>query len=185
MRDINNLHLIEIGRFGKTHGVAGELNAVVDFEHLRLADLHCIFLEIDSIPVPFFIDSVRPKGEAILIKLSGIDSIEEARPMVNLPILADEDEVRALIPEEFAAPDPDADGFYASDFIGFAAFETDGTQLGTVKDIDDATANVLFIIDRPDTDRPLLVPVADEFIADMDMSRRTITFDIPEEFKNL
>ncbi|MDE6417738.1 MAG: PRC-barrel domain-containing protein, partial [Duncaniella sp.] len=79
-------------------------------------------------------------------------------------------------PEEL---DPAADGFYASDFIGFEVSDLDLGPLGTITDINDATENVLFVITRPDGTE-LLVPVVDEFIDEIDVAARRLVTAVPE-----
>ncbi len=172
--------LIEIGQFGKTHGIAGEINAMIDFPELDLGALHCICMDIDGLQVPFFIESVRPKGADLkLVKIDGYDSQDAVRQFVNKTIYAEADDPAMAAINAPGSDEPDADGMYASDLIGYRAVTADGTELGEITDFDDNTANVLFIITRPD-DSKLYVPVADEMIAGIDTDTRTITLDLPD-----
>ena len=84
-----------------------------------------------------------------------------------------------------ATCDDDADdGFYASDLIGFRALKTDGSTTGTITDIEDSTINVLAIILTADG-RTVYMPLAEDFITDIDADSRTITFDAPEGIESL
>lgn len=171
--------LIEIGRFGKPHGVGGEIAASVDVD---VEQLSCIVVNMDGIDVPFFIISARSKGrDTVLLKIDGYESEPEVKIFVNKDIYALASEVE----EVDGVDDEDGDGFYASDFIGFTALEDDGTHLGEITDIDDNTENVLFIIDRPDNAKPLYIPVAPELIEAIDPQAATITFNLPEGLKEL
>ena len=50
--------LTEIGRFGKPHGIQGEINATVD-DDVDVDAINRIVVNIDGIYVPFFIRSIR------------------------------------------------------------------------------------------------------------------------------
>ncbi len=170
--------LTHIGRFNKPHGIHGEIAATVDVD---LSALRCIVVNVEGIDVPFFITSLRPKGpENVLLKLDGYETEEQIKAFVNKDIYA----LSSEVPEDEGL-DPDADGFYAADLVGFTAIEGD-TRLGVITDIDDQTDNVLFIIDTGrEGEAPLLVPVADEFIIDIDTDAKTIEFALPEGLKAL
>ena len=169
--------LCEAGRFNKPHGIKGEVSVTLapQAEDVDLMSVKCIFMEVDGIMVPFFINSLRPKtAETSLVTIDGIDTEEKLRPFVNRDFYI----LRTDLPEPEEL-DPDADGFYASDFIGFEVSDLDLGPLGTITDINDATENVLFVITRPDGTE-LLVPVVDEFIDEIDVAARRLVTAVPE-----
>lgn len=76
--------IVEIGKFLKTHALKGELNAVLSVEPDYVSDGHPLVVEMDGIFVPFYAESIRPKGtEAALIKLKDIDDQTQAQQFVN------------------------------------------------------------------------------------------------------
>ncbi|MCM1163563.1 MAG: 16S rRNA processing protein RimM [Muribaculaceae bacterium] len=157
----------------------GEISATFDFD-LEPDSLKCIFVDMDGIPVPFFINEYRPKGaETWLLTIDGVDSAEKAAEFVNKPFSALATEVR-----EAAEFDPDADGFYASDLIGFGVEDSALGHLGRIADINDSTENVLFVVEREDGSE-LLIPVADEFIDEIDADNLLIHTTIPPEIAEL
>lgn len=128
--------IIPAGVFNKTHGIKGELSAT--FGHDVEPDtLRCLFVDMDGIPVPFFIESSRPRtADTWLVTLDGIDSEEKARPFVGKQFGIHADDLPE--PEEL---DPDADGFYASDLIGFSISDSTLGELGEITDVNDQTEN--------------------------------------------
>ena len=60
----------------------------------------------------------------------------------------------------------------------------DGTAIGVIDGIEDSTINVLAII-HADNDRTVYMPLADEFITDIDPDRQIITFDAPDGIESL
>jgi len=170
---INPEQITEIGSFNQPHGIKGELNAAI-FENVAVEDLSCIILDIDGIFVPFFITGIRPRGaRSYLVTVEGIDSEHDASAIANKRIYALKDEARQLL------TDDNADGFYVEDLIGFGISTPDGTLNGTVADIDDSTENILFIV-KADDGKTHLIPVADEFITEIDADNRQIIMALPD-----
>lgn len=174
--------LTPIGKIGKPHGINGELNLLLDddfaFNGPEIDTLRCIVIDIDGINVPFFIDSWRAKSDVnLLIKIDGIDSDNEARRLGGKTAMA--------LKEDYDPADGNGeDGLYAADLIGYTLID-DGTPLGTIEDIEDSTDNALFIISRPDSDKPLYVPIALQLITEIDQQNKTITMSLPQGLVDL
>lgn len=163
---------VEIGKFLKTHALKGELNVMLDVETEFLTDGNPVIVEIDGILVPFYADTVRPKGsESALVKLSGVDSQEMAQKFVNKPIYG----LRENLVDYFDDPDMEL----KADFIGFRIVDSNLGDIGIVVDVDDSTANVLFIVEASDG-RIIYIPVAEEFINAIDDEREVIEMTLPE-----
>ncbi len=164
--------LTEIGHFVKPHGINGELSAVIDRD-IDIDSLRCIVVSIDGIFIPFFLRSWRSRGnESVLLEIDDINDEKHAKLLAGKTIYGLTDE----LPRDNESDDEE-DGFYASDFIGWKVF-ADGVELGTINDIDDSTANVLFIIERPDK-RSVFIPVADEFITAIIPEDKSIEMELP------
>lgn len=170
--------ITEVGRFGQPHGIKGELNAQLD---VSPDSISCIVCDINGIYVPFFIASSRSRGpHSHLLTIDGIENESEASLLKNRPIFALKSEVEEQVDGSSA---DDADGFYAEDLIGYSIADTAGTLQGVIEDVDDSTDNVLFIAQTPRGE--VLIPVADDFIEQIDADNKIITFDLPEGFLNL
>ena len=66
--------IVAIGKFQKTHALKGELNALLDIDGDYAADGHPLIIDIDGIYVPFYAETVRPKGaESCGFKVSDND----------------------------------------------------------------------------------------------------------------
>lgn len=168
---ITEEQITEIGRFNHPHGIKGELNAVIS-DRADLDGLSCIILEIDGIFVPFFLSGIRRRGtNSYLISIDGIDNEQKASSIANEPIYALSDEIPS-------SGNPDDDGFYAYDLMGFTISDEDGTLNGTIEDIDDSTENILFIVNA-ENGKTHLIPVADEIITAIDCDSRHVTVNLP------
>lgn len=163
-----------VGKLLKPHGICGEITALLTAD-VDLEELSCVLLCIDGIFVPFFLSSVRPKSsETDLLTIDGIDSEVDAARLCPCDLYA----LATEMPD-----DSGADGFYASDLVGYEVL-ADGVPFGKITGIDDTTANYLFIIETP-AGETRLIPVADEFIVALDPEARTIGLELPEGLADL
>lgn len=169
--------IVEIGKFQKTHALKGELNALLDVDEDYANDGHPFIVDIDGIYVPFYAESIRPKGsESFLVKLRDIDSQESAQKMVNKEIFG----LRADLVDYFDDPDMEI----VADFVDFRIVDSHLGEIGTIVDVDDSTANVLFVVENTVGDR-IFVPVAEEFINAIDDERRIIETTLPDGLVDL
>lgn len=164
--------LTPAGEFNKPHGIKGEISASFD-PRVDVGALKCVVAEVNGLFVPFFIDAIRSRGaDAVLLTIDGITDENEAKLLSRKPLYL-------LNGDAALAADDEDDGFYAEDLVGFNALDEEGAVIGKISGVDDATANVLFVIDRPDGSEAL-VPVADEFIDGIDPESATITLRLPD-----
>ena len=81
---INYDDVYKIGRIGKPHGVKGEVAFRFTDDVFDTAGADCLFLGIDGILVPFFIDEYRfHGGETALVKFFDVDTREQADAIVG------------------------------------------------------------------------------------------------------
>lgn len=164
--------LTPAGEFNKPHAIKGEISASFD-PRVDVGALKCVVAEVNGLFVPFFIDAIRSRGaDAVLLTIDGITDENEAKLLSRKPLYL-------LNGDAALAADDEDDGFYAEDLVGFSALDEDGAVIGKIAGVDSTTANVLFVIDRPDGSEAL-VPVADEFIDGIDPESATITLRLPD-----
>lgn len=175
MISISELALV--GKVNKTHGVKGELSIsfFIDSPQDSVDVGDCLIMDIDGIFTPFFVASVRSRSaESLLIAFDDVESQEEASQYVgkNVYFVGNDDD----------SDYEDEEGWYAGQLIGYKAMQLNETGsleiIGEIIDIDDATDNVLFIVELEDG-KTAYIPVADELISDISPKNKTITFDLP------
>lgn len=171
-----------VGKIQKTHGLKGELNMILSISPEFFEDDNPMILEIDGIYVPFYAESIRPKGATTdLVKLDGIDSEEEARKLVNKEIYAIADDLKEFIRNN---KDGDDELYSPNALIGMDVIDATNGNIGKVSDVDDNTANILLVVDSPD-DRKIYIPLVDDFIIGIDPENNIIDVNIPEDLLNL
>lgn len=174
---ISRQQLTEVGRVNKPHGHAGEMSVSLSCSH-DPADIRFLIMNVDGIYVPFYITGSRPRGmEAWLVTIEGIESDREAAAYTGYTIYALTDTLRKL----GACDDDDeedAENYISADsLIGYTIEDAD-KELGEVTDIDTSTLNALFVVKNADG-RMMLIPVADEYIDDIDTASHRIRMSLP------
>lgn len=169
-------NLTEIGVFNKPHGISGEINVTI-YRDIDIASLRCIVIDMDGIYVPFFVNSIRPRGaETVLLTIEGVATETQAATFTGKSVYVLDSDCGELGVHEDNAED---DGMYAEDFIGYSIIDTDSGFSGKIVDVDDSTDNVLFIVES-DNSRRVFIPVAEEFIQDIDTETRIVEVNLPE-----
>ncbi len=170
--------LLAIGRYNKPHGVNGELSVTLDCDPELLDGFSCLVSDIDGIFVPFFVGGWRPKGATTaLLSIDGIASEHDAALLVGKEVFVLKREYDKLALEE------GDDALPVDYFIGWEALN--GTELlGHVARVDDSTANVLFVIERPDGSE-LMVPAVEEFVVEVDSPGKRLVMQLPQELLQL
>lgn len=169
--------LIKIGKFQRTHALKGELNMISDVDAEYFKEGNPAIVDYDGIMVPYYLESIRPKGStSFLVKLQGIDSEENASPFVNKEVYILKKDAEEWLPEEIIESD-EWEGFEIVD-------EETGKVLGKIDYIDDSTANILFSVLTEDG-REILIPANEDFITEVDEEAQTIRMNLPEGLLNL
>ena len=79
--------IFPIGQINKPHGVNGELSFTFSSDVFDTEEIPYLIMEIEGIPVPFFIEEYRFKTNSTgLIKFQDISSEEAARELNGLTI---------------------------------------------------------------------------------------------------
>lgn len=159
----------KIGVINKPHGVKGEVSFTFTDDIFDRVDCDYLILLMDGIFVPFFMEEYRFRSDnAALVKFEDIDTAEKARMFTN---------VEVYFPVKFAEEQDEISSW--NFFIGFEVNDVNHGNLGKIIDVDDATMNVLFIIEREDGEE-LMLPAHEEFILDIDRKKKTMKVDIPD-----
>ncbi len=161
----------KIGKLGKPHGVKGELSFFFDDDIFDRADADYLILLIDDILVPFFIEEYTfHTDNKAFIKFDSVDSIEQASQLVNAEV---------FFPKDIAAPQEDR--LPLAQLAGFTIYdETSATLTAPVSRIDITTDNPLFELEDG-----ILIPIAEEWIKNIDREKKLIRMTLPEGLLSL
>lgn len=166
-----------IGRIGKPHGVKGEMNFMFDDDVFDTTDSDYIIIETEGILVPFFFEEYRFRNDnTAIIKLEGIDTQEQAREFTNCVVYFERSKAENGEDETSSLLSPQKN----RQIVGFTIVDAQtGKSIGTIKDIDDSTINVLLVIESEDQQQ-VLIPANEDLIEGIDLQRQTITMRLPD-----
>lgn len=180
---IKRQDITRIGKVIKPHGHAGELSVALTSD-TDFSGLSFVVMDIDGIFVPFKVTGLRSRGpEAILLTLDGVDSDLKAASLSGKEVFAPTAMLREIVGDDSEGGDTDSDSITVDRLIGFEIVDDDRC-LGKVTDIDDSTANILFIVEDS-SGNSRMIPLADELIEDIDLDTATIRMNLPEGLLDL
>ncbi|MDU5108262.1 MULTISPECIES: ribosome maturation factor RimM [unclassified Clostridium] len=151
--------ILRVGKIVNTHGLKGEVKVIpLTDDPKRYNELE--FVLIDGIEKK--IQGCKYQKDRVIVKVEGIDTIEEAEKYKNKYM---------EIPREYAVP-LEEDTYYIADIIGCNVFDTNGKDLGEVYDVIQTKNNDVYWIRKP---KELLIPVLLDIVTDIDVENRKIT----------
>lgn len=153
---------LEVGRIVGTHGVRGELRVqpwADDGEFLLDFDV----LYYDNGAEKIEIEKARVHNNLVILKLKGVDTIEQADALRGRILYIDRSDAR--LPEG---------RYFIQDLIGLKVIDADnGEELGTIKDVFTMVANDVYSVITPDG-RECLIPAIDDVLAGTDIEAGTV-----------
>ncbi|MBR5466141.1 MAG: 16S rRNA processing protein RimM [Bacteroidaceae bacterium] len=161
----------KIGSLTRTHGIEGEISMNFTDDVWDRADADYLFLEVDGIQVPFFLEGWRFRSDSVaLLKFQNIDTSEDAREFVGCDVYFPHD----LTPE----PDENEELTWKH-FTGWKLIDNNSGFEGTVDYVEDSTVNTIFCIGDK------LIPATEDFIEKIDPNERIVFTSLPEGLLDL
>ena len=144
----------------KSWGAEGQVVLSLDADDPRdLESEEPVFIEFDGLPVPFFIETVEPKGGRYIVKFEDVDTLAEAEELVGRSASLDEGEEE----EE-------------DSLIGLQVKDSRTRKLiGPIVAVDDFGGNVIITVDA--NGQEVLLPLHEDLI--VSIHDDVLTLDIP------
>lgn len=172
---ITKEEITAVGRLQKTHALKGELNVLLDIDPEYVGAGLPVIIDIDGIYVPFYAESLRPKGNfSYLVKFDGVDSEFEAKKLVNKTIYALRDKLKEYLTDHY-----EEDYALYDDLIGWQVEDSEEGVVGKIVEIDSNTENELFIVETPEGNT-IYIPLTEDFIDEVDEKSKIIRMTLPE-----
>ncbi|MHC1702574.1 MAG: ribosome maturation factor RimM [Tenuifilaceae bacterium] len=166
---MSSTQFVEIGTIQRTHGVSGEFQVVWNDDfYLEEQNLESVFIEFEGIPVPFFISSIRTKGDdKALVKLEDVDDMNVANEFVGLKLLLPSDQIEI------------DDELQLKDLIGYTLISNHNQLVGKIIDYQEYQSNSVFTIHHQ-SGSEVMIPAVEELIIEVDEENKTLVMEIPE-----
>ena len=158
------LQFIEAGEIVTTHGVKGEMKVLPWVDG---PDILCEFDRCRISGKEYTIESCRIQKTCNLVKLSGIDTMEDAQAM------------RGKILELYRE-DIDDEVIFAAELIGVEVF-CDGQLLGKITDVLDYPGNSVYVVTG---EHEYMIPAVNQFIMSTDLDKNEMQVKIIEGMRS-
>ena len=158
------LQFIEAGEIVTTHGVKGEMKV------LPWVDGPEILCEFDRCRISgkeYTIESCRIQKSCNLVKLSGIDTMEDAQAMRGKTL-------------ELYREDIDDEIIFAAELIGVEVF-CEGKKLGAITDVLDYPGNSVYVVKGQ---YEYMIPAVKQFILSTDLEKNEMQVSIIEGMRS-
>jgi len=176
---MQQLNLKQIGSFVKTHGVHGQL--VMNFsENFHsgliengLQEQEAVFVELDGIPVPFFISQkgIRNLNQySVILALEDIDD-NKASDFCGCKVFIESSRISKNINNE---------NISIEDCIGFLVYDADLVYIGEFVEFIGLKGNPMLRLDVKG--KELLIPLISDFITSIDAKKSEIHLQLPEGY---
>ena len=145
------LQFLAAGQIVTTHGVRGEMKV------LPWADGPDFLLDFNRVRIDgkeYQVESCRIQKTCNLLKLQGIDTMEEAQAMHGKTL-------------EIYREDADPDIIFAAELIGMDVYQDD-TLLGKLNEVLDYPGNKVYVVKG---EKEYMIPAVKAFILDTDMEK--------------
>ena len=154
------LEYLEAGEIVTTHGVRGEMKIY------PWSDGPEFLLDFDRVLIDrrvYTVESCRVQKTCNLLKLSGIDTVEDAQKLRGKTV-------------EVFREDAPADLIFVPELIGMNVI-ADGVEIGKIADVLDYPGNKVYVIEG---EHQYMVPAVKQFILSTDMENNTMQIHLIE-----
>ena len=158
------LQYLEIGQIVNTFGIKGELKIYPFTDDInRFDELKSIFVVKNKELIQYEIETVRYHKNMVILKLKGINSMNEAEKLKGLYIKID---------RKYAKKLPKGTYFIA-DLIGLEVYDENSNLLGSIDDIYNTGANDIYVV-KNNLGKQILLPGIPQVIKKVDLENKKI-----------
>ena len=154
------LQFVEAGEIVTTHGIKGEVKVLswldspedlCDFDRCRIGGKE------------YEIEQCRVQKTCNLVKLSGIDTMEDAQAMRGKQIMLYREDI-------------DDEVIFAAELIGMEVF-AEGAKIGKIKEVLDYPGNVVYVVKG---EHEYMIPAVKQFVLATDMEKEIMQVQLIE-----
>lgn len=158
---------VVVGRIGKPHGLKGEVTVEPRTDEVedRFAPGELLFR---SEGADLVVESSRWHSGHLLVKFNGIDDRNQSEALRG-----------SLVEIDRSSEDSpqDSEEFYDTELQGCTVYLSDGTEMGTVKEVIHLPSQDTLVLDVLGSE--VMVPFIKEFVPEVDQSRKRIVISPP------
>lgn len=152
--------LLEVGQIVNSYGIKGFLKVVPFVDNIeQFKDFKKLFMQNQK---ELEVEEIKFSKNLVLVKVKGIDTIEDAIKLKNLYLYAKREDIKL---EEGA--------HFIVDLIGLEVYTEDGKLLGLLKEVLQPGANDVYVVENEDK-KQILLPVIPDVVKNIDIPNKKI-----------
>jgi len=162
------MEYIEIGQIVNTNGLKGvvKINPFTD-DINKFKSLKYIYIQLKNELKKVKIEQVRFNKNQVLLKLEGIDSIEEAEKYRNFYVKTEKETQEEL----------GEDTYYIVDLIGLDVFSDEDEYLGKIDDVFPTGSNDVYVI-KDNLGKQILIPAIADVVKKVDLKNKKMIINL-------
>jgi 16S rRNA processing protein RimM len=161
---------LQVGKIVNTHGVSGEVKLIpLTDDPKRFDDLEWAYIEKDGVLSRHDVQRVKHVKNHVIIKFSGIGSMDEADVYKNCYVVVDRENAIKL-PE---------DSYFICDIVGCDVADENGNLLGRITDVIKTGSNDVYVV-KSETGKELLLPALKSVVRKVSLDERRIEVSVPK-----
>ena len=159
-----------LGKIVKPFSFKGEVLIKLDTDEPEsYENIDAVFIEVKDNLIPFFVEQSKlHKSDLLRVKFEDIDNENDVNSLLKCDL---------YLPLS-ALPKLNDDQFYFHEVIGFDVVDSIKGLIGTIKYINDNTAQTLIVIENEN--KEVLIPMNDDIIDSVNKSDKKIYITAPE-----
>lgn len=155
---------LEIGQIVNTFGIKGQVKIVPFTDDItRYDELKEIYVEKKNELKLFQIEQVNYKKNMVILKLKGIETVEEAEKLRNCYLKIDRKDAKKL----------PKDTYFIVDLLGLDVYTDEGKLLGKVDDIYNAGSSDIYVV-KDELGKQILLPAIKDVLKEVDLENKKI-----------
>lgn len=161
---------LEIGKIANSHGVKGEVKIIPLTDNPeRYNDLEWVYIDKEPGLQKYDIEGVKYFKGFVILKLKGINSIDDAEKLKGL-FLKINRENAVRLPEHC---------YFICDLIGCEVFEENGSRLGELKNVIGTGSNDVYIV-KDEKGKEILIPALKSVVELICIEDKKIVVSLPK-----
>ena len=155
---------LEIGQIVNTFGIKGEVKVKPFTDDIKRFDkLKKINIEQKNSKKEYEIENIKYHKDMVILKLKGIDQIEQAELLRNSYLKIDRNEEEPL----------EENTYYIVDLLGLSVYTEEDVLLGILDDIYNTGSNDIYVV-KDSLGKQTLLPAIQDVIKEIDIENQKI-----------
>lgn len=164
------LNFRKIGFISKLNGFKGELVLASDED--GFFDNEFLFMQMDGIPVPFYVEDIFEKGGNVIVKFEDVNDEAEAQRFLRKEVFA-----------ELKKKDKSASSISVKDLVGYHIIDSIAGDLGPIASIEEFPQQEIAVCNIKG--KQVLIPLNADFINGIDDEERKVYVNLPSGLVDL